>query len=176
MFKGILVGNLGADAEVRNENGTQFVAFKVADSRRWKDQSGADHEETTWVSCTMNGDGGKILPFLTKGTKVMVVGRQSFNVYSSKVDRCMKAGVKMFVESIELVGASQDSFPRQMIDENGLLIDVFKAYYIPYDIQKTSQYKLLMGVHGGIYSVDPNGFLSPMQEPQEPAETQGEQS
>lgn len=174
MLKAILIGNLGADAEVKNENGSQFVAFKVADSRRWKDTAGAGHDETTWVSCTMNGDGGKVLPYLTKGTKVLVVGRQSFNVYSSKVDRCMKAGVKMFVESIELVGQSQDSFPKQVVDENGLLIDVRKAYFIPYDIQKEAKYTTLYGIHGGSFSVDPNGFLTPIQEPQQ-EEPQSEQ-
>lgn len=162
MLKGFLVGNLGSDAEVKNENGQQFVAFKVADSRRWKDASNNEHEETTWVSCTMNGDGGKILPFLKKGTKVVVVGRQSFNVYSSKVDRCMKAGVKMFVESIELVGGQVDPMPRQLVDIDGLLVNVCRAYYIPIDVQENKKYTQLMDAKGNQYAIAPEGWITPI--------------
>lgn len=166
MLKGFLVGNLGSDAEVKNENGQQFVAFKVADSRRWRDASNQEHEETTWVSCTMNGEGGNILPYLKKGTKVLVVGRQAFNVYSSRVDRCMKAGVKMFVESIELIGTQPDAVPRQLVDADGLLVNVCKAFYVPVDVQKNKEYTQLMDVRGNLYSVDLNGWVTPAKSPE----------
>ena len=156
MLKGILVGNLGADAEVKSSNGKSFVSFKVADSRTWEDAQGVKHEETTWVSCAMNGDGGKVLPYLKKGVKVMCVGRESFDVYSSPKDRRMKAGVNMFVESVELVGGQSDDVPRHLYTSDGVMLDVFKAYP---DIQKKEKFTQLQSERGDLFSVDPNGFL-----------------
>lgn len=173
MLKGILVGNLGADAEVKASNGKSFVSFKVADSRSWEDAQGVKHEETTWVSCAMNGDGGKILPYLKKGVKVMCVGRESFDVYSSPKDRRMKAGVNMFVESVELVGGQSDDVPRRLFTQDGVMLDVFKAYYIHPDIQKQEKYTQLQSERGDIFSVDPNGFLTRLvTSPYETAQTE----
>lgn len=160
MLKGILVGNLGADAEVKTSNGKSFVSFKVADSRTWDDAQGVKHEETTWVSCAMNGDGGKILPYLKKGAKVMCVGRESFDVYSSPKDRRMKAGVNMFVESVELVGGQSDDVPRRLYTQDGVMLDVYKAYYIHPEIQKKEKFKQLQSERGDLFSVDKNGFLT----------------
>ena len=160
MLKGILVGNLGADAEVKSSNGKSFVSFKVADSRTWEDAQGVKHEETTWVSCAMNGDGGKVLPYLKKGVKVMCVGRESFDVYSSPKDRRMKAGVNMFVESVELVGGQSDDVPRRLYTPDGVMLDVFKAYYIHPEIQKKEKFTQLQSERGDLFSVDPNGFLT----------------
>lgn len=164
MLKGILVGNLGSDAEVKNQNGNQFVAFKVADSRKFTDASGKEHEDTVWVSCTLNGDGGKITQFLKKGAKVVCIGRESFNVYSSPKDRCMKAGVQMFVESIELVGGTTDTVPRQLVSPSGEIVNVYKAYYIDPSIQEREHYTQLMGVKGGVYNVSEVGYVAPVVE------------
>ena len=170
MFKGTLVGNLGADAEVKNESGSQFVSFKVADSRKWQDANGTNHEETTWVSCTINGDGGKVLPYLRKGAKVLVIGRMSFNVYSSRVDRCMKAGVKMFVESIELLGGQVEDVPRQLVRDDGLILDVAKWYTVPQDA--AHPVTELQDTKGRIYHVEPNGVVTPVKDEQPQGEEQ----
>ena len=59
-----VIGNLGADAEVKEFNGSKGVCFNVAHTERWTDEQGTKHENTTWVSCILNGDGGKLLPYL----------------------------------------------------------------------------------------------------------------
>ena len=49
--KVILVGRLGRDPEMHyTPQGTTVTTFPVATERSWKDESGADHKETTWHS------------------------------------------------------------------------------------------------------------------------------
>ncbi len=56
MIKLEIVGNLGADAEIKQYNGNKFVSFRVAHSEKWVDrQTGAITTQTTWVSCSLNG-------------------------------------------------------------------------------------------------------------------------
>lgn len=65
-----IVGNLGADAEIKDYNGNKFVSFRVAHSEKWVDrQTGAITTQTTWVSCSLNGDGKGLTEYLKKGLK-----------------------------------------------------------------------------------------------------------
>ena len=44
-----LIGNLGADPEVRStSNGSRVATLSIATSRRWKNQSGENQEKTEW--------------------------------------------------------------------------------------------------------------------------------
>jgi single-strand DNA-binding protein len=44
-----LIGNLGADPEVRStSNGARVATLSLATSRRWKNQSGENQEKTEW--------------------------------------------------------------------------------------------------------------------------------
>ncbi len=40
MFKVEIIGNIAADAEKKDANGSQFVTFRVADSSKYKKASG----------------------------------------------------------------------------------------------------------------------------------------
>ena len=44
---------------------------------------GTKRESTTWVSCILNGDGGKLLPYLKRGAQVFVEGVGSARCFSS---------------------------------------------------------------------------------------------
>ena len=49
MNKAILVGNLGADPEVRStSNGSRVATLSIATSRQWKNQAGEKQEKTEW--------------------------------------------------------------------------------------------------------------------------------
>lgn len=109
MIKMEIIGNLGADAEVKVYNGSKFVSFRVAHTDKWVDQqSGVISTQTTWVSCSLNGDGGGLTPYLKKGTKVFVRGTPNFVVYSSPKTRKMETGVNLFVREVELCGGHQE--------------------------------------------------------------------
>lgn len=105
-----IIGNLGADAEVRNTNGAQFLAFRVAHTNRFTDRiTGEVRETTTWVSCTMNGDGGNLRQYLKQGTKVYVYGDVSTRLYVSSKDGTQHAGIDCRVRQLELCGGTQST-------------------------------------------------------------------
>lgn len=109
MIKLEIVGNLGADAEIKQYNGNKFVSFRVAHSEKWVDrQTGAITTQTTWVSCSLNGDGAGLTQYLKKGTKVFLRGTPNFVTYSSPSTHNIETGVNLFVKEIELCGGHQE--------------------------------------------------------------------
>lgn len=109
MIKMEIIGNLGADAQMQVYNGNKYVSFRIANTDAWTDKStGEIKKSTQWVSCSMNGDGGSILPYLKKGAKIFVRGNAQIVVYSSPKTHQMEAGVNLFVREIELCGGSKD--------------------------------------------------------------------
>lgn len=77
--KVILVGNLGADPEVRAlNNGGKVAQFSVATSERWRDKnSGEQRERTEWHRVVIFSEGlVKIAEnYLRKGAKVYIEGQ-----------------------------------------------------------------------------------------------------
>ena len=77
--KVILVGNLGADPEVRSfQNGGKVVNIRIATSETWRDKaSGERKERTEWHSVAIfNENLAKIAEqYLKKGSKVYVEGK-----------------------------------------------------------------------------------------------------
>lgn len=170
------IGNLGADAELRRQDGREFITFKVADTRKWKDAAGQEHTETQWISCTMNGAQSSLLPYLKKGTKVYVDGSPSTRVYSSTVDRAMKAGLNLAVFNLELVGGSSDEVPRRIALPDGQIIGVSKAYCVSVDIAKKIAPCQVYDENGrGGFTLDKKGFVWPQQQQTEQPQKQKEE-
>lgn len=108
MFTAQIIGNLGADAQLNTVNGSQFVSFRVANTERFTDRSTGEVRETTeWISCTWNGDGGKVLQYLKAGTKVYVTGRCESRLYVSSKDGKQHAGINCSVRQLELCGGGK---------------------------------------------------------------------
>ena len=103
-----VIGNLGSDAVVKENNGKKFVTFNVAHTDKYTDKQGDKHEKTTWVSCLWNGDGGRVLPYLTKGACVFAQGPAELRVFDSAKDHCKKAGVSIRIQHLELVGGKKE--------------------------------------------------------------------
>jgi len=75
--KVILVGNLGANPEMRFTQGGQAVAnLSVATTERWTDKSGQKQEATEWHRVVVWGKQAEIVgQYLTKGRQVYIEGR-----------------------------------------------------------------------------------------------------
>lgn len=113
MIKMEIIGNLGADAKLQSINGNTFVSFRIANTDAWTDKATGEMKKTTqWVSCSLNGNGGNLLPYLKKGVKVFVRGNAQIVVYSSPKTHQMEAGVNLFVREIELCGGHQEQTPQ----------------------------------------------------------------
>jgi single-strand DNA-binding protein len=77
--KVILVGNLGADPEVKSfQNGGRIANLRIATSEDWKDrQTGEKKERTEWHTVVLQSDGlvGVAERYLRKGSKVYIEGQ-----------------------------------------------------------------------------------------------------
>lgn len=75
--KAMLIGNLGADPELRyTQSGVAVASFNVATTRRWKDREGQQQEETEWHRIVAWQRLGEICnEYLHKGSKVYIEGR-----------------------------------------------------------------------------------------------------
>lgn len=77
--KVILIGNLGADPEVKSfANGGRIANLRIATSENWKDRTtGERKERTEWHTVVLQSDGlvGVAEKYLRKGSKVYIEGQ-----------------------------------------------------------------------------------------------------
>ena len=75
--KVILIGNLGADPELRyTTSGTAVATLNLATSRRWKDRDGNQQDETEWHRVIVWAQSAEFCGnYLSKGSKIYVEGR-----------------------------------------------------------------------------------------------------
>jgi single-strand DNA-binding protein len=85
-----LIGNLGADPEVRSTpNGSRVASFSLATSRQWTGQAGDKQEKTEWHKCVAwntkgSGLADLIEKYVHKGDKLFVEGRVEYRQYQDK--------------------------------------------------------------------------------------------
>src|SRR5260221_380564 len=86
----MIIGNLGADPEVRStNNGSRVATLSVATSRQWNSQSGEKQEKTEWhrVICWNNKGSGLAdvaEKYLKKGDKVYIEGRGEYRTWEDR--------------------------------------------------------------------------------------------
>lgn len=75
--KVILIGNLGADPEVRySQSGDAVTTFRIATTEVWKKQDGSKEEQTEWHRIVAFKRLGEICgEYLSKGSRVYIEGR-----------------------------------------------------------------------------------------------------
>ncbi len=77
--KVMLIGNLGADPEIRSfQNGGKVANLRIATSETWKDRNtGERQERTEWHTVAIFSEGlvGVVERFLRKGSKVYIEGQ-----------------------------------------------------------------------------------------------------
>lgn len=159
------IGNIGGNAEVRNENGNQFVTFKVAHNERYTRQDGSSVDTTIWISCVLNGDGGGLLQYLIKGQLVYVCGDGSIRTYHSKTAGRLVAGIDIRVRQIQLLGSKADEVPRVLFTEDGAAVQVNKYYHAAEQTKTT-----LFDRQGNAFDVTEDGWIRTIQTQEKPTE------
>ena len=88
--KVMLIGNLGADPEVRStSNGGRVATLSVATSRQWTGQGGEKQEKTEWhrVIC-WNNKGAQLADlaekYMKKGDRIYVEGRIEYRTWEDR--------------------------------------------------------------------------------------------
>lgn len=94
--KVILIGNLGADPELRyTPSGSAVANFNVATTDRWRDKDGQMQERTEWHRVIFWSRQAEIAKeYLRKGSSVYVEGRIQNRSYEDK------EGIKRYVTEI----------------------------------------------------------------------------
>lgn len=84
--KVILIGNLGADPEVRFTPGGQAVAnFRIATNESWTDKNGQKQERTEWHRIVVWGKLAELCgEYLKKGRQAYVEGRLQTREWTDK--------------------------------------------------------------------------------------------
>ena len=76
--KVMLIGNLGADPEIRSfQNGGKVANLRIATSETWKDREGQRQERTEWHTVAIFSEGlvKVVESYLKKGAKVYIEGQ-----------------------------------------------------------------------------------------------------
>jgi single-strand DNA-binding protein len=85
MLRVTLLGNLGADPEVRfTQKGTQIASFNVAVNQLRRGPDGERQESTEWFRVRVASRLIEFVQRMSKGTKVLVVGRLDIGHYQSR--------------------------------------------------------------------------------------------
>ena len=106
--KVILIGNLGADPELRTTQGGQVVAsLRIATTDAWTDKGGGRQERTEWHAVTVWGKTAENCgKFLAKGRQVYVEGRLQSREYQDKEGQTRKAW-EVVADAVTFLGGSE---------------------------------------------------------------------
>ena len=97
--KVILIGNLGADPELKTVGDSVVAKVGVATTSKWKDRQGERQEETTWHDVEAWGSLAEVMgKYLRKGSKVYVEGTLRRDVWEDK--ETGKKRSKVFVRAL----------------------------------------------------------------------------
>jgi len=103
MFKLILSGVLGNDADVKEVGNSKVVNFNVAVSMDHKDKDGNKIEKTEWVRASLWRDqNSKIGDYLKKGKKILIEGIPEAEAYKNK-DGEIRSSLSVRVKDLEFV-------------------------------------------------------------------------
>ncbi len=106
--KVMLIGNLGADPEVRATGTGQTVAtLRIATTERWLDKSGGKQEKTEWHRIVVWGKQAELCKeYLSKGRSIYVEGRLQTREWNDKEGN-KKYTTEVVAQRIQFLGSAQ---------------------------------------------------------------------
>lgn len=110
MYKLIVAGNIGKDAELREVNGQNVISFSVAINQDYTNSEGVKVSKTTWINCAKWQDKNQrtgIVQYLKKGSKVIVDGTPEIKVWKDKQNQS-HADMSVRVKEIHLMSSTLD--------------------------------------------------------------------
>ena len=104
--KVILIGNLGADPELRYTSGGSAVAdLRVATSRRWTAKDGTAKEETEWHRVVVWGKQAESCKeYLSKGRQIFIEGRLQTRQWEDR-DGNKRYTTEVVAETVKFLGS-----------------------------------------------------------------------
>jgi single-strand DNA-binding protein len=107
--KVMLIGNLTRDPELRvTPKGTAICTFSLAVNRKFKDESGGEREEVTYVDIEAWGKSGEnISKYCTKGRPLFVEGRLRLDQWEDKTTKEKRSRMKVVCENFQFLGTGR---------------------------------------------------------------------
>ena len=107
--KVMLIGNLTRDPELRvTPKGTAICTFSIAVNRKFKDDSGGEREEVTYVDIEAWGKSGEnISKYCTKGRPLFVEGRLRLDQWEDKTTKEKRSRMKVVCENFQFLGTGR---------------------------------------------------------------------
>jgi single-stranded DNA-binding protein len=113
MLKVTAMGYLGKDAELKTYGENTFLSFSLGVN------PGKD-KPTVWISCSSNNT--KLVQWLKKGSRVVVIGTATFKPYMDK-SGAFQPGMNLYCDCIEFVPSpkpqSEDSSLSSVVSVSG---------------------------------------------------------
>lgn len=114
----IIKGTLGRDARVNKVGERSVTNFSVATEYDYKKSDGQWDKETTWHNvCAWQGFGVCDFELLTKGAKVLVVGRERYRKYTD-ASGTEREVVELLAESVDILGPEKAENSQQTTRNN----------------------------------------------------------
>lgn len=103
--KVILIGNLGADPEVRTTpQGAMVANLRLAVSETWKDQQGQRQERTEWVNLVLWRQQAEIAQkYLRKGSKIYAEGKLQTRSWDDKQSGAKRYATDVVVDTFTML-------------------------------------------------------------------------
>lgn len=107
MQKITIIGNIGADAEVKNlQSGKQILSFSVGVSEKRNGQS-----ETTWYNCTgFSENHVKLAQYIKKGNKIYIEGKPAARAYLAN-DGSARLSNDILINMVEFLSSANQNGP-----------------------------------------------------------------
>lgn len=116
--KAILVGNLGADPEIRyTPSGTAVANFNVATREQWTNKDGEKEERTEWHRIVAWSRLGEICgEYLRKGSQVYIEGRLQTRAWEDR-DGNKRYTTEIIAQTMQMLGSSRKEGEARTIEE-----------------------------------------------------------
>ena len=118
--KVFIVGNLGADPELRSTgSGHMLCRMSVATNRKWRNAKGEEQEEVCWHRITAWGKSAETChQYLRKGRRILVEGRIENKSYTDK-DGQKRQGTNIISDRVIFLDTKERHQGEQMLPTLG---------------------------------------------------------
>ena len=108
--KAIIVGNVTRDPEMRTTpSGSLVCSFAIAVNRSYKDSSGAQQDQVSYLDCVAWGKSAEIISqYIKKGSQLLVSGRLEQRSWEDKNSGQRRSRTEIVVEDFSFIGGNNN--------------------------------------------------------------------
>ena len=108
--KAIIAGNVTRHPEMRTTpSGSQVCSFAIAVNRSYKDSSGAQQDQVSYLDCVAWGKSAEIISqYIKKGSQLLVSGRLEQRSWEDKNSGQRRSRTEIVVEDFSFIGGNNN--------------------------------------------------------------------